>query len=181
MTAERSEVTGSPAGTSWVKLEKEALNVLNELWAKISARERLMVYGAAVVGLGVLVGMILGTKSYGAYGISISVNYFTAENAGLFALLALVGAIATLAVIYLHVAPNMNITWPAPYAKILMGVAFATAACAILIVLMQLIRAGGFGPEPPIFMYVADVAVIAGGALLAYAAYLDWTASKTVV
>jgi hypothetical protein len=165
-------------------LEKEAQPVLNELWAKLSARERLMVYGAAVVAVGVLVGMLLGTKSYGGYsaaGITIpgvSVNYFTADNAGLFALLALVGAIATLVVIYLHVAPNMNITWPAPYAQILLIVAAITAACAVLIVLMQLIRAGGFGPEPPIFMYVGDIAAIAGGALLGYAAYMEWTASK---
>lgn len=155
--------------------------MLKELWAKISARERLMVYGAGAVGLGVLVGMILGTKSYGAGGFSISVNYFTADNAGLFALLALIGAIATIAVIYLHVAPNMNITWPAPYGQVLLIVAAITAACAILIVLMQLIRAGGFGPEPPIFMYVADIAVVAGGALLGFTAYQEWMASKTVV
>lgn len=158
--------------------------MFNELWAKISAREKLMVYGAAAVAVGVLVGMILGTKSFGGGSISgveipgVSVNYFTAENAGLFALLALVGAIATLAVIYLHVAPNMNITWPAPYAQVLLIVAAITAACAILIVLMQLIRAGGFGPEPPIFMYVGDILAVGGGALLAYTAYMEWTANK---
>ena len=152
--------------------------MLNQLWAKLSAREKLMAYGAVAVAVGVLVGMILGTKSYGIATYSISVNYFTAENAGLFALLALIGAIATLVVLYLHVAPNMNITWPAPYVQILLIVAAVTAACAVLIVLMQLIRAGGFGPEPPIFMYVADVIAVGGGALLGYAAYMEWTASK---
>ena len=151
---------------------------MNELWAKVSAREKLMVYGAGLVALAVIVGLILGTKSYGAYGISVSVNYFTADNAGLFALLALVGAIATLAVIYVHVAPNMNVTWPMPFMQIVLGLAVITAACAVLIVLMQLIRPGGFGPEPPIFMYVADIAAIAGAALLGYAAYMEWTASK---
>ncbi len=158
--------------------------MLNELWAKVSAREKLVVYGAALAAVGVLVGMILGTKSYGGGSVAgynipgISVNYFTAENAGMFALLTLLAAIATLVVVYLHAAPNMNITWPMPYAQILLGAAGITAACAILIVLMQLIRAGGFGPEPPIFMYVADVMVVAGGVLAAYAAYMDWTASK---
>jgi hypothetical protein len=29
-------------------------------------------------------------------------------------------------------------------------------------------------------MYVADVMVVAGGVLAAYAAYMDWTASKAV-
>lgn len=160
--------------------------MLNELWAKVSAREKLVVYGAALAAVGVLVGMILGTKSYGGGNIAgyaipgVSVNYFTAENAGLFAMLTLIAAIATLVVVYLHVAPNMNITWPMPYAQILLGAAGITAACAILIVLMQLIRAGGFGPEPPIFMYVADVMVVAGGVLAAYAAYMDWTASKAL-
>ena len=158
--------------------------MLNQIWAKISAREKLVVYGAVGVAVGCLVGMILGTKSYGGYsaaGINIpgvSVNYFTAENAGLFALLALVGAIATLVVIYLQAAPNSNINWPLPYTQVLVIVALATAACAILIVLMQLIRAGGFGPEPPIFMYVADILAVAGGALMAYAAYMEWQAFK---
>ena len=155
--------------------------MLNELWAKTSAREKLIVYGAALVAVGVIVGMILGTKSYGAGGFSISINYFTAENAGFFALLALVGAVLTLGVIYIHLAPNASITLPAPYAQVLVIVAAITAACAILIVLMQLIRAGGFGPEPPIFMYVADLAVVAGGALMGYTAYQEWVASKTAV
>jgi hypothetical protein len=164
--------------------EKEDLLVLNELWAKVSAREKLVVYGAAVAAVGVLVGMILGTKSYGGGSIAgydipgVSVNYFTAENAGLFALLTLIAAIATLVIVYLHVAPSMNVTWPMPYAQILLGAAGATGACAILIVLMQLIRAGGFGPEPPIFMYVGDILAVAGGALAAYAAYMEWTSSK---
>jgi hypothetical protein len=158
--------------------------VLKELWAKISAQEKLVVYGAGVVALGVIVGLILAVKSYGgysAYGVNVpgvSINYFTADNAGLFALLALAGAIATLVVVYLHVAPNMNITWPMPYAQILLIVCAVTAGCAILIVLMQLIRPGGFGPEPPIFLYVADLAVVAGGALLGYSAYTQYMASK---
>jgi hypothetical protein len=153
--------------------------VLNELWAKTSAREKLIVYGAALVAVGVVIGLILASKSYGAGAFSISVNYFTADNAGLFALLALVGALLTLGVIYIHLAPNSSITLPAPYAQVLVIVAGITAACAILIVLMQLIRAGGFGPEPPIFMYVADLAVVAGGALMGYAAYMEYTANKT--
>ena len=157
---------------------------MNELWAKVSAREKLVVYGALAALVGCILGFILATKSYGGYsgdGISIpgvSVNYFTADNAGAFAFLTLIAAIVTLVVVYLHVAPNMNITWPMPYAQILLIAAAATGACAILIVLMQLIRPGGFGPEPPIFLYVADLVVVAGGALAAYAAYMEWTAAK---
>ena len=156
---------------------------MNELWAKVSAREKLVVYGAAVVVVGVVVGLILGTKSYcetylGQTVCAGSLNYFTAENAGLFALLALLAALATLAIIYTRVA-SMNIQWPAPYPQVLMIASVVTAVCAILIVLMQLMRAGGFGPEPPIFMYVADILAVAGGCFMAYIAYMDWTASRT--
>lgn len=160
--------------------------MLNELWAKVSAREKLVVYGAALAVLGVLVGLILATKSYGGGAIAgvtipgVSINYFTWDTAGIFVWLTLIAAVASLVVVYLHVAPNMNITWPMPYAQVLLGVAGATAVLAILIVLGQLIRSGGFGPEPPIFMYVADVMVVGGGVLAAYAAYMDWTASKAV-
>lgn len=162
--------------------EKEAQSVLQELWAKVSAREKLVVYGAALAVLGVLVGLILATTSYGGTigGISygVSVNYFTYDTAGIFVWLTLIAAIVTLVVVYLHVAPNMHVTWPMPYAQILLGVAGATLVCAVLVVLGQLIRAGGFGPNPPIFMYVADVMVVVGGALAAYAAYMDYNASK---
>ncbi len=160
--------------------------MLQELWAKTSAREKLVVYGAGAVAIGVIVGLILATKSYGGGSVSgvsipgVSVNYFTAENAGTFALLALIGAIVTLLVVYNHVAPKPPVaTLPAPYGQVLIAVAGITAACAILVLLMQLIRAGGLGPEPPIFLYVADLLVVGGGALLAYVAYMEWQATKT--
>ena len=155
-----------------------------QLWAKVSAREKLIVYGAAAAVIGVLVGLILATKSYGGGSVAgynipgVSINYFSADNAGLFGLLTLLAGIATLVVVYLHVAPNMNITWPMPYAQILLIAAGATAACAVLTILMQLIRAGGFGPEPPIFLYVADILIVAGGVFAAYIAYMDWAAAK---
>jgi hypothetical protein len=160
--------------------------VLNQLWAKVSAREKLVVYGAALAVVGVIVGLIFasvnacaGLGDLGGLGaLCPSINYFTWDTAGIFVWLTLIAAVASLVVVYLHAAPNMNITWPMPYPQILLGVAGATLVCAALIVLGQLIRAGGFGSNPPIFMYVADVMVVAGGALAAYAAYMEWTSSK---
>lgn len=158
---------------------------MNELWAKLGAREKLVAIGAALVAVGALVGMILGTKTYGGETIlgyktpSVSVNYFTAENAGTFAVLALIGAIATLVVLYLKVAPNMKVNWPAPFVQVLLVVAGITAICAVLVLLMQLIRAGGLGDDPPIMMYIADVLVVGGGVLMGYAAYMEWSGSKT--
>jgi hypothetical protein len=145
--------------------------------------ERLIGGGAAVVAIGTILGFILGSKdacgSYGGYSYcsGISVNYYSAENAGLFALLALLGAVGSMALIFLHATPSMKITWPLPFGQILMGAAGVTAACAILVVLMQLIRAGGFGPEPPIFMYLADLAGIAGGGLMGAGAYMTFSAT----
>lgn len=149
----------------------------------LSMPEMLIGGGAVVVAIGTILGFILGTTSYGGgslYGVdipSVSVNYYTAENAGFFALLALLGAVGTMALIFLHATPSMKITWPLPFGQILMGAAGVTAACAILVVLMQLIRSGGFGPEPPIFMYLADLAGIAGGVLMGAGAYMVLTAT----
>jgi hypothetical protein len=149
----------------------------------LSMTDKLIGGGAAAVVIGTLLGFILASKdacgSYGGYSYcaGISVNYYTAENAGFFALLALLGAVGTMALIFLHATPSMKITWPLPFGQILMGTAGVTAACAILVVLMQLIRAGGFGAEPPIFMYLADLAGIAGGVLMGVGAYMTLSAT----
>jgi hypothetical protein len=178
MRPKRSAVAGGPSGSRRAHRRRRFFTVLNELWAKVSAREKLVVYGAGLALLGVLIGLILASKSYGIAGYGISVNYFTADTPGLFVWLTLLAAVATLVVVYLHVAPNMKITWPMPYPQILLIAAGATAVCAVLVVLTQLTRPGGFGPEPPVFLYVADLAIVAGGVLAAYIAYMDWTASK---
>jgi hypothetical protein len=139
--------------------------------------------GAVVVALSTIVGFILASKdacgSYGgvSYCAGISVNYYTAENAGLFAFLALLGAIGTMALIFLHATPSMRITWPLPFGQILMGAAGITAACAILVVLMQLVRTGGFGSDAPIFMWIADLAGIAGGVVMGAGAYMVYSAT----
>ncbi len=148
--------------------------MLNELWAKVSAREKFIVYGCAVAIVGWLVGTILGVRSEGLAGVyTVSVNYYSWGNAGLFDILALLAAVATLVVVYLKVAPNMNITWPMPVVQILLGLAGLAAICGILALLMQF--SNGLDGAP-IFMYVADLLVIAGGGFAAYNAYLEYQA-----
>lgn len=183
MTAERSEVTGSPARTSWVKLEKEALNVLKELWAKLSAGERFMAYGVGAVVVGWILGQVLGSSTIGGGAVGgynipgFTINYFGAGNAGLLELVALVAAIVVGVVLYLKIAPNMNITWPLPVVQILLGAAAVSLAGGVLATLIQITNGG----TPPVLMYVADLIVIGGGAAMAWFAYQDFTASKTVV
>jgi hypothetical protein len=155
-------------GTNLVCLEKEAQLVLQELWAKLSANEKLVAYGVPAVVVGWLAGQILGSASEGVAGIyTVTINYFGWGNAGLFALLALLAAIVVGVVLYLKVAPNMNITWPMPVGQILLGAAGVALICGVLMTLIQITNGG----NPPMLMYVADILVIGGGAVSTWGAY----------
>ena len=163
-----------------VQLEKEARLVLNELWAKLSARERFIVFGAIAAIVGWLVGLILGSNTYGStvlgvnYGVTV--NFYTWGTAGIFDHLAFVTALATLVVMYLKVAPNMNITWPMPVVQILLGLTVACVACGLLALLFQF--SNGLTGAPAL-MYVADVLVIGGAGFAAFNGYMEYTASKS--
>jgi hypothetical protein len=153
-----------------------------EMWAKISQAEKFIVYGAVVVLVGWIVGQFIATVNL-CGGISIagyscpSFSYFSAGNSGMFAILGLAAAVATVVVIFLKVAPNMNITWPMPVAQILLGVAAATLVFGVLVVLMQL----SYGLSgAPVTMWIADLLFVGGGAVMAWFAYQGFVASKVV-
>ena len=157
--------------------------MLNELWAKVSPREKFVAYGVAAVVVGWILGTILGTKSYGGGTVAgytipgVSYNYFSYGTAGLLAILALLCGIAGGVVLYLKIAPNMNITWPMPVAQILLGISVAALVCGVLTLLFQFTSAL---TDPPILMYLADVVLIGGGALMAWGAYQEWLTTKVV-
>ncbi len=167
-----------------VQLEKEAQLVLQQIWAKISARERFVVYGAVAVIVGWVVGQFIATYNpcaglnLGAYSnlcSAASFSYFSAGNAGLFAILGLIAGIAAAVIVYLKVAPNMNITWPMPVGQVLLGVSVATLVLGVLVVLMQI----SYGlSNAPVTMWVADVIFVGGGALQAWGAYQEWLTTK---
>ena len=147
--------------------------MVQELWAKLSANEKFVAYGVPAVVIGWIAGQILGSSTYGVGGIySVTINYFGWGNAGLFAILALLAAIAVGVVLYLKVAPSMNITWPMPVAQILLGLAVVSLACGALMTLIQFTNGG----NPPALMYLADVIVIGGGALMSWGAYQGYLA-----
>jgi hypothetical protein len=158
--------------------------VLQELWAKVNANQKFVAYGAVGVLVGWIVGQFIATAS--SPGVSYlgttiggySISYFSAGNAGLFAILGLVGAIAAVVVLYLKVAPSMNITWPMPFAQILLGISGAVLVCGILVVLMQF--SYGF-TGAPITLWLADIIFIGGGAAMTWFAYQDYLVSKTVI
>ena len=158
--------------------------MLKELWAKVNANQKFVAYGAVAVLVGWLVGQFIATYStpavstiIGTYG-GTSFSYFSWGTAGLFAILGLLGAIATVVVLYLKVAPSMNITWPMPFAQILLGVSGAVLVCGVLIVLFQITN-GLTGA--PVTMWLADLLFVGGGAAMAWFAYQDYLVSKTVV
>ena len=153
--------------------------MLNELWAKVSARERFVAYGVAAVVVGWVAGLILGSASECAsyLGQSVcvgTVNYFNFGSAGLFGILALILGIAVGVVLYLKVAPNTNIPWPMPVGQILLGASVATLVCAALMTLIQFTNGG----TPPVLMYIADILMIGGGAAMSWFEYQDWLANK---
>lgn len=168
---------GGPGKAAPVYLEKEA-KFVNEILAKLNQNDKLIGGGAIVVAVGWLFGIILGNRTaggYSAYGISIpgySVNYFSWGTAGLVAGLALTVAIAAVVVLFLKVAPNMNITWPVPVGQILLGLAVAALAFAALTVLFQLTN-GLDGA--PILMFIADLIFVGGAAAMAFGAFTEYS------
>ena len=150
---------------------------MQELWAKLSARDKFVVYGAVAVLVGWIVGEFIATVSPCAgtgYNCG-TYSYFTAGNSGAFAILGLVLAIAAVVILYLKAAPNMNISWPMPVAQILLGVCGATLVCGALVVLMQL--SYGLGGAP-VTMWIADVIFVGGGAVMAWFSYQEYLAAK---
>lgn len=151
--------------------------MLNEILAKLTKNEKLIGIGAVVVVVAWVLGLV------------ITDSWYSASGAQTMGLLALVAAIVAVVVLYLKYAPNMNITWPAPLPVILLGIA-AVAGVVALIGLLQAFTYdpfAGYGnligakANKPIMLYVAALGVVVGAGLMVYAAYLDWTASKTVV
>jgi hypothetical protein len=138
--------------------------MIQQVWSKVNARERRTVIGAGLIVLSWLLGIVLSSGLYGVAG---------AGGIGL------LGAIAVLAVVYLHYAPNTNITLPAPYATILLGVSAVVAVIALLQFLQFVSILGllaAYGGATVIVVMLVDWA---GAALMVWGSYQEWQASKS--
>ena len=133
--------------------------MVQQIWAKFTANERLTAIGAALVILGAIVsgaGRGLGTGSLG-----------------------LIASIAVLVILYLKYAPNTNITWPLPVGQIIIGLSAVVAVVALLNLIDLL------GYISIIAQYGGATTVVGlalyfiGAGLLGWSAYKEWTASKT--
>lgn len=124
--------------------------MVQEIWAKFNANERLIGIGSLVVVVAWLLGIV------SPYGIGANT-------------IALIAAIAALVVLYLKYAPGSNVNWPAPVSAILLGI----SAVAILVALAGLtwLWVGGL-------YLLAAVATLVGAALMIWGSFQEWQASQ---
>ncbi len=137
--------------------------MVQQIWAKFNANERLAAIGAILILVGWVVALI-------SFGIGSNI-------------IALLGAIAVLAILYLKYSPNSSINWPAPVPVLLLGVS-AVVGLVELLDLLQLLRVLGFaGGLLGGFLggyLVALVLTILGAAVMLWGSYQEWNASKRV-
>src|SRR5512143_1712959 len=89
--------------------------MLQDLWNKFNPRERISAAGAGILILAWLVGIV--ARGFGVGSI------------------ALLGAIAVLAILYLKYAPNQNIQWPIATSLLILGISALVALFALLTLL----------------------------------------------
>ena len=126
---------------------------MSEIWAKFNKNERLVSFGAAIVLIAWLVGLV---SSYG-FG---------------FGFLSAFGAIAVLVIYYLKYAPNSNITWPMPVETIVLAISAIIAIGAILS-MVQILGILSFAGFLGLY-FIALLAVTAGAVLMAFASWQEY-------
>lgn len=130
--------------------------MVQEIWAKFNANERLVGIGAVVVIASWLVGLV------SAFGFGVGT-------------LPLLGAVAVLAIYWLKYSPNQNVNWPAPIPLLVLGISGVVAVLAVLNVLPWL-TALGFMTS---FFGLATLAVVAtavGAVIMAWGAWQEYQA-----
>jgi hypothetical protein len=157
----------APAATGVVPsgVNRPAIGVvaLEQVWAKANAHERLAVTGAVLILVSWLLGIVLSNGLFGAVGAGA---------------LGLVGAIAVVVAVYLRNSPTSNVTWPAPYATILLGI----SAVVGVIALLQFLQLVGILADLAIYGGITIVVVLAldwiGAALMLWGSYQEWQSNK---
>ncbi|MFL5755664.1 MAG: hypothetical protein ACJ77N_05120 [Chloroflexota bacterium] len=127
---------------------------VQEWWRnKLNPNERLVGIGALVVIVAWVVGLVIG----GAFGTST---------------IALLGAIAALAILWLKYAPNQQITWPAPVPTLLLAIGAISAILAVIAALGWLSAFGGFSFFGGAILVAVAMAV--GSIIMAWGAWVEY-------
>jgi len=124
--------------------------VVQEIWAKFNANERLVAIGALVVVLGWIVGLI------SPFGVGANT-------------VALLAALAALVVLYVKYSPTSNVTWPAPVPVILLGIGVVAGILALLG--LTWLYFGGL-------YIISALATLIGAGLMVWGAFQEWQASQ---
>ena len=129
--------------------------MVQEIWQKFNANERMAAIGAGIV----VVAWIIGIAS--PYGIGAST-------------VALLGAIALLAVLYLKYAPNQNVNWPAPIPVLLLAISGIVALIAVVTLLQWLSLLGGSS----ITLLLSLLGTVVGAGMMTWYSYQEWQSSQ---
>ncbi len=161
--------------------------MLNEILAKLNQNEKMIGGGAALLILGWLIGFLLATVSYAGFAGG---NVFNESGGTGLGFLALIGAIALIVILYLKVAPNQNINWPAPLALIEIVIAAIVGLIALYLLWQNWSHsndwnsvtslcglAGTACPSWPITDWIAVLLVVVGAGVSLYGAYMEWNAA----
>jgi len=121
-----------------------------QIWDKFNPRERMTAAGAGIVIVAWLVGLV--ARGFGVGSI------------------ALLGAIAVLAILYLKYAPNQNIAWPIATSLLILAISVIVALAALLTLLdlLSIIGLLGVSAVLSLVLYVVGAAVMAWGAWQEY-------------
>ena len=129
--------------------------MVQEFWKKLNANEKMVMYGAAIVVVAFLVGIV------GSYGFgSASTD--------------LIAAIAIAVIYWLKYSPN-KINWPAPVPTIVLVIAGIAAIFAILAALGAVGLLFGFG-----LFGISLIINAIGCAMMAWFAYKEYQAMPKV-
>jgi hypothetical protein len=126
---------------------------VGEIWAKFNKNERNVSFGAAIVIVGWLVGLL---SNYGGFGVGF---------------LSAVGAAAVLAIYYLKYT-NSTIHWPAPIETIVLAISGIIAIVSVINLVGRLLvlTLAGSG----LIYLIALLAVTAGALLMAFGAWQEY-------
>jgi hypothetical protein len=127
--------------------------MVQEIWQKFNANERLAAIGSIVV----IVAWLLGVVS--AYGFGAST-------------IALLAALAVLVIYYLKYAPNQNVNWPLPIPTLVLAISAIGALFALLSALQWLSLISFAG----ILFTLALIGTVVGAGIMVWGAWQEYQA-----
>jgi len=92
--------------------------MVQEIWNKFNANEKLIGYGGVILVVVSLIGFVLRWATSSTFG--------------------LLGGLIVLGILYVKYAPNMHVTWPAPLPLILLAVGGIVLVLQVLLILPDL-------------------------------------------